>query len=173
MNQWALVYAGGAAAIPVVARLWVRYRRNQRQKREYNLPLFDGVLLEIAFTPRPGDHDDPDVLAEIRETLAHLNRRMYADEFWKLDEQLGQYYERLPEPSRPTMRRALIRLIEQPDRWLQSIGAKTSARLHLAEAAGPIRALLDKEAGADARFQAEMEKALESLETWPAEPAKS
>jgi hypothetical protein len=174
MSQYGLIYAGGIAAISLAARLWVSYRRDVRVKREYKLPLFDAVLLEVALTPQKGEAEDADVLAEMRETLAHLNRRSFAKEFWGLDEQLAQYYEKLPEKCQPTMRRALLRLIDQPDRWLQSIAAKTCGRLGIMEAAGPIRALLEKESesaspvnAADAHFHTELEAALKRLETWP------
>lgn len=174
MNQQGLIYAGGVATVTLIARLWVSYRRDRRQKREYLLPLFDAVLLEVALTPKQGESDDADVLAEMRQTLAHLNRRSFAKEFWGLDEQLAQYYEKLPENCRPTMRRALLRLIGQPDRWLQSIAAKTSARLGITEAAGPIRELLEKDSEgaspanrADSRFHSELEAALNRLETGP------
>lgn len=167
MNQNRLIYTLGLAAIPVISRLWVRYRREKRQKREYQLPLFDAVLLEVALTPREGD--DPDVLVEIRETLAHLNRRSFAEEFWTLDQQLAQYYERVPRKSRPTVRRAIARLLEQPDRWLQAVAAKTSARLCFTEATPAIEALLESgdEAQADQeaweRFRDELTRAKEAL----------
>lgn len=173
INPSRLIYILGVAAIPVIARLWVRFKQERRQKREAKLPLFDAVLLEIALTPKEGD--DPDVMVEVRETLAHLNRREYAEEFWGLDGQLVPYYERIPEPSRPTMKRAVLRLLDQPDRWLQSIAAKTGARLGFEEARAKIERILQAEeqaqlldTAAEQRFRKELNDALEALASRPA-----
>lgn len=172
INQSRLIYILGVAAIPVIARLWVRLRQDRRVRRESTLPLFDSVVLEIALTPKDGE--DIDVLVEIRETLKHLNRRQYAEEFWMLDEQLAQYYEQIPQSSRPTMEHAILRLLDQPDRWLQAIAAKTSARLCLLEAKRPIDELLqssgDQEKAdnaAEGRFREQMAAARDALAACP------
>ena len=175
INPSRLIYILGVAAIPVIARTWVRLKRERRQKREAKLPLFDAVLLEIALTPKQ-DGDDSDVLIEIRETLAHLNRREYAEEFWGLDEQLAAYHERIPPTSRPTMKRAVLRLLDQPDHWLEGVAAKTSARLCFDEARDKIEALLQAgepaqpgaELVAEKRFRKELADAFEALTSCPA-----
>ena len=145
-----------------------------RAKKKHTTPLFDLVLLEIATTPAKDSDDDPDVLAEIRTTLTHLNRQSYADEFWGLDKQLVEYYGRLPVKLRPTMRRALIRLLESGDPWLEVVAAKACANLTLREAAPVLTVRLATIADArnptpaQQRFHDEMSKALAKLSELPA-----
>jgi len=166
INLHALLYAAGVAGVTLASRVWVRFRQDRRARRDAQKPLFDAVLLEVALTPREGD--DPDILVEMRQTLTHLNRRSFAKEFWGLGDQLASYYERLPEGSQPTMRRAVLRLIEQPDRWLQRIGATTAARLNMAEAAPALRRTLAAlgtaaPGTADARFRDEIAAAISQI----------
>jgi len=137
-----LIYVGGLTAITFVSRIWAKYKLERRAINESSLPLFDLVQLEIAMTPQPGD--DPSILAEIRETLTHLNRRAFELDIWTLDEQLVTYHQRLPDPLRPTMHRAMLRLIQSQDRWLQLVGAKTSASLGLCDNLPAIELLLGR-----------------------------
>jgi len=126
-----LTYGAGLAAIPFIARVITRIRFDRKARREADLPLFDLVALEVATTPKPGGDDDGDVLAEVRETLTHLNRRMYAQDVWRLPDNLCAYYHNLPSAQKPTMERGICRLIGTDDRWLILIGATTAGKLHL------------------------------------------
>jgi hypothetical protein len=112
-------------------------------RRRHATPLFDPYLLDTTLDPEARPQDDPAVLADLRSTLSHLNRQSFAQEFWDLAKQLEEYYAKLPERSRPTMRRALVRLLMVNDRWLQIVAAKTCAGLHLPEAVAPLRAILE------------------------------
>jgi len=121
-----------------------------------------------------------DVLGELYQTLSHLNRQHFAKEFWDLDKQLAAYYAGLPEQYRPTLRRALIRMVTVNDRWLQILAARTCASLSLREAVLPLRGLLEmgdsmqigdpqKDYGrsdlVSDRFHQEIEQALKKLDT--------
>ena len=72
-----------------LARVWGKWRAAKREQAALTTPLVDAALLEATFAPRPRDGDDPDLLAEMRDTLAHLNRQAYAEEFWGLNAQLS------------------------------------------------------------------------------------
>jgi hypothetical protein len=166
LTSTALVYAGGIAAITFVSSVWTKYKMAKRARREGVLPLFDLVQLEIATTPHADETSD--VLTEIRETLQHLNRRRFAEEVWGLDEQLATYYSRLPDALQPTMHGVLLRFIQSNDRWLQIVGAKTSATLNLRENRPVIDALLQKTSEpaldeSSKRFRTELEAALKRL----------
>ncbi len=173
-----LAYTASVGTAVWITRLWYRFRKDRAARRSYALPLFDAALLEAACHPRAADSDDADVLAEMRDTLGHLNRQAYAEEFWTLDKQLRDYYTKIPKTSRPTMRRALIRLLTANDRWLQLVAAKTCADIGLPEAIAPLRALVEmgesmgfseskleysSSQQASIRFRQEMEASLERL----------
>lgn len=125
--------AGGILAITFTSRALARIKIERRTRRDAELPLFSAVALEIATTPRESA-DDADVMAEIRATLTHLNRRRYADEARRLPVQLKEYTGNLPLPLRPTVNHVAVRLIESHDPWLAVIGAGTAAELAASEA---------------------------------------
>lgn len=167
---------GALLALLFGSRVWAQWRTARRARVSLTTPLVDAAILEAAFAPRAGD--DPDLLAEMRDTLLHLNRQAYAEEFWGLHTQLTALYAALQPGPQATMRRALVRLLTANDRWLQLLAARTCADLHITEAVPPLRALL--EIGApprfapgeahpaqvgqiDTRYRAEMENALAAL----------
>ena len=155
------------SAVPLgvyfLARMLGKYRGGKRQKEALTTPLVDAALLEAVFQPRPKDGDDPDLLAELRDTLTHLNRQTYAEEFWDLHTQLTALDRKLGATQKATLRRVLLRLVTANDRWLQAVGAKTAADLGLTEAVPPLRALLEIGAAGDARFRLVLEESLEAL----------
>ena len=180
MNLPWMERTGGLLVILFGSRAWAKWRTSRRERADLTTPLFDAVLLETVFAPRPKDGDDPNLLEEMRDTLRHLNRRAYAEEFWGLHGQLVALYRTLGEAQRATMRRALLRLLLVNDRWLQAVAARTSAELGLREAVPPLRALLElgdsqrytpskaeytSADAADVRYRQELEKALASLTT--------
>lgn len=155
------------STIPVslyfLARVLGRWRGSKRQRAALTTPLVDAALLEAVFQPRPKDGDDPNLLAEVRDTLAHLNRQAYAEEFWELPAQIIALDGTLGPVPKATLRRALLRLLATPDHWLQVIGAKTAAGLGFTEAAPSLRALLEGDNDGDPRFRQVLEEALEGL----------
>ncbi len=159
------MYAGGIAGIGFIARVWVRYKQEQRTQAEHLAPLFDDAQLQAALQPR--QDDDTDVLAELGSTLAVLNRQAYAAEFWSLDEQLVKYYHGLPLDCQPTLQRAIVRLIETTDRWLQTAGTKTAVSLGFKEAIPAIEGLVANAGpshdAADDRFQQTLRDAVVTL----------
>lgn len=178
MNVVGLEKFGVGLGVVFAARVWAKWRVSVRERKSFTTPLVDAVLLESVFAPRAKDGDDANLLAEMRDTFLHLNRQSYAEEFWGLHTQLVELYERLAAPQRATMRRALVRLVTANDRWLQLVGAKTSAALGVAEAVNPLRALLEmgdsqrfnqdkqeysKAESVDLRYRRELEKALAVL----------
>ncbi|MBV9848281.1 MAG: hypothetical protein JO250_01200 [Armatimonadetes bacterium] len=168
MNLPGLERAGGLLLILFGSRVWAKWRTARRERTALTTPLFDAVLLETVFVPRPQDGDDPDLLAEMRDTFRHLNRRAYAEEFWGLHTQLVALYEKLAEPQCATMRRALLRLLLVNDRWLQLVAAKACADLKMPEAVPLLRALLEPDTSppadaADVRYRQELEQALATL----------
>src|SRR5580698_2631632 len=94
-------------------RLLARWRVDRRRHLALTIPLVDPALIESTLAPQPGD--DANLLAELRDTLAHLNRRAYAEEFWALDAQIAALDARLPKAARETLRRAVIRMLETSD----------------------------------------------------------
>lgn len=149
--NWIGVERGGLmVGLIFLTRVVARFRVSQRQRVALRTPLFDAALLEAVFQPRPKDGDDPDLLAEVRDTLAHLNRQAYAEEFWGLDAQIAALDENLGPAQKATLRRALLRLLTANDRWLQLVAAKTAADLGIQEAVPPLRAIL--EMGASPQF---------------------
>jgi hypothetical protein len=135
-----------------VARIIGQWRAAKRQRAAMTTPLFDAALLEAIFQPRPQDGDDPALLAEVRDTLGHLNRQAWAEEFWGVHQQIAALNATLAPPQQATLRRALLRLLTANDRWLQLVAAKTAADLGYAEAVPPLRAIL--EMGDSQRFSA-------------------
>ncbi len=166
--NWIGVERGGLmVGLIFLTRVVARFRVSQRQRAALRTPLFDAALLEAVFQPRPKDGDDPDLLAEVRDTLAHLNRQAYAEEFWSLDAQVAALDAKLGPPQKATLRRALLRLLTANDRWLQLVAAKTAADLGMSEAVPPLRAILeigDSRADAvDLRVRSVMEESLATL----------
>ncbi len=152
MNIDWLVRVGPVIGALFLARAVGKWRGSKRQRVAMTTPLFDGALLEVVFQPRPRDGDDADLLAEVRDTLAHLNRQAWAEEFWGLSEQIAALHAKIGPPQQATLRRALLRLLTANDRWLQLVAAKTAADLGMAEAVPPLRAIL--EMGDSQRFSA-------------------
>lgn len=178
MNVAVLAQFGVVLGVTFAARIWSKWRVSTRQSKALTTPLVDAVLLESVFAPRAKDGDDANLLAEMRDTFLHLNRQAYAEEFWSLHTQLTALYGTLGPSQQFTMRRALVRLVIANDRWLQLVGAKTSAALGVTEAAPPLRALLEmgdtqrfnqdkqeysKAESVDLRYRGELEKALATL----------
>lgn len=155
----------GALAVGVIffARIVGRYRGSKKQRAALTTPLVDAAVLEAVFHPRPKDGDDANLLAEMRDTFAHLNRQAYAEEFWSLHEQLTALDARLGPPQKATLRRALVRLVTANDRWLQIVGAKTAADLGATETVPPLRALLELGGEPDPRIRGVLQEALETL----------
>ena len=169
MNVNWLERAGIAVSAYFFARVVGKWRGTKRQRLALTTPLFDAALLEAVFQPRPKDGDDPDLLAEVRDTLAHLNRQAYAEEFWGLNTQITALDENLGPPQKATLRRVLLRLLTANDRWLQLVAAKTAADLNLQHAALPLKALLEMGGSQDPRFQAVLEESLKTLQGRQAE----
>lgn len=178
MNVVALEQFAAVLGVAFAARVWAKWRVSVQQTKALTTPLVDSVLLESVFAPRAKDGDDADLLAEMRDTFLHLNRRAYVEEFWGLHLQLVALYATLGQLQQTTMRRALIRLVTVNDRWLQLVGAKASAELGVTEAVNPLRALLEigdtqrfnqdkreysKADAVDLRYRGELEKALAAL----------
>ncbi len=143
MNLPTLERAGALMAAIFLSRVWARWRTARRERQAMATPLVDAALVEAVFAPRPKDGDDPNLLAEMRDTLLHLNWQAYAEEFYGLHAQLASLYAALGEAQQSTMRHAALRLVSASDPWLQLVGAKTAAALHLTEAINPLRALLE------------------------------
>jgi hypothetical protein len=178
MNLVVLERFGAILGVIFAARIWAKWRVSARQAKALTTPLVDAVLLESVFAPRAQDGDDADLLTEMRDTFLHLNRQAYAEEFWGLHAQLASLYATLGPVQQSTMRRALVRLVTVNDRWLQLVGAQTSATLGVTEAVNPLRALLEmgdtqrfnpdkqeysKSETVDLRYRSELEQALAML----------
>lgn len=143
MNALWLERSGIALSLYFLARTIGRYRGAKKQSMAMQTPLVDAAILEAVFHPRPKDGDDGDLLAELRDTFAHLNRQAWAEEFWGLHEQITALSQTLGPAQNATLRRAVLRLLTANDRWLQVVGAKTAADLHITEAVLPIQAILE------------------------------
>ena len=167
MNALWLERSGIALTLYFLARTVGRFRGTKRQQAALTTPLVDAALLEAVFHPRLKDGDDPALLAELRDTFAHLNREAWAEEFWGLHTQIAALSETLGPAQNATLRRAVLRLLSADDRWLQLVGAKTAADLGLAEAIPPLQVLLEKERSEtdvlDVRIRLVLEKALTTL----------
>jgi hypothetical protein len=143
MNADWLVRVGPVVGALFLARIVGQWRGAKRQRAAMTTPLFDAALLEAVFQPRAKDGDDAALLAEVRDTLAHLNRQAWAEEFWGLNEQIAVLNADLAPPQKATLRRVLLRLLTANDRWLQLVAAKTAADLGISEAVPPLRAILE------------------------------
>ena len=143
MNALWLERSGFVLTLYFLARTVGRYRGAKKQNLALQTPLVDAAILEAVFHPRVKDGDDADLLAELRDTFAHLNRQAWAEEFWGLHEQIAALSHTLGPEQNATLRRAVLRLLTANDRWLQAVGAKTAADLGLAEAVPPIQAILE------------------------------
>jgi hypothetical protein len=168
MTTQTLINTGAFLAASYVVRLWARWRVERRKVIALTTPLVDAVLIETVFAARPTEGDDPDLLAEMRDTILHLNRQSYAEEFWGLHKQLSQLDDKLGPPQQATLRRAVTRLLETDDPWLQIVAAKTAADLRLATAVPRINELLDQVSGlndhpAALRFSNELQAAVQSI----------
>ena len=170
MSIQAVTNAGLMLGLGYVARLVARWRVERRQGIALITPLVDPILIETVFAPHPTEGDDPDLLAEMRDTILHLNRRAYADEFWGLHRQLIVLDDSLGESQKATLRRALLRLLDTDDRWLQIVAAKTAASLEAVAAIEPIERLLNNSQtlapqanAADQRYVDELKAALSTL----------
>ncbi|BDI33277.1 hypothetical protein CCAX7_53280 [Capsulimonas corticalis] len=173
LGAQAFINTGVFLGLTFAARVWSKWRVDRRKQAALRTPLVDGAVLEAALTPRPADGDDADLLAELRETFALLNRQAYAEEFWGLHQQLETLDATLGAPQRATLRRALLRLLASSDRWLQLVSAKACADLQVAEAAAPIQLLLGAEGepsksdGVGDRYRTVLEEALVKLGSDP------
>lgn len=143
MNVLWLERSGLALTAYFLARTVGRYRGAEKQRQAMQTPLVDAAILEAVFHPRVKDGDDVDLLAELRDTFAHLNRQAWAEEFWGLHAQIAALSETLGPNQNATLRRAVLRLLTANDRWLQVVGAKTAADLGMTEAVPPIQAILE------------------------------
>ena len=145
---------GGFFAIRVVAA----WRVDRRKQASMKTALVDPVLLETTFAPRAGD--DADLLAELRDTLAHLNRQAYAEEFWNVSDQIVALDEKLPATAKSTLRSALTRMLSTDDRWLQIVAAKASGALKVDAAVDRLRELLVTVEGSDAAVELRLKSVL-------------
>jgi hypothetical protein len=167
MNALWLERSGIALTLYFFARTVGRFRGTKMQQVALKTPLVDAAVLEAVFHPRLKDGDDPDLLGELRDTFAHLNRQAWAEEFWGLHAQIAALSETLGSAQNATLRRAVLRLLSSNDRWLQLVGAKTAADLGLSEAVPIIQALLEREASGsddlDVRVRIVLEEAQAAL----------
>lgn len=164
MNPLWLERSSVAIGAIFFARVVGRWRGARITRTALTTPLVDAALLEAVFEPRPRDGDDRDLLAELKDTLAHLNRQGYAEEFWGLHTQIAALDATLGPAQKATLRRAALRLLTANDPWLQALGAQTALDLGFAEAVNPLRGLLETGGGQDTRFRAVLEEALAGLE---------
>jgi len=153
-------FIGGLFAIRIIAG----YRVDRRKKASMLTPLVDPILLETTFAARGGD--DANLLAELRDTLAHLNRQAYAEEFWNVSDQIVALEKQLPKKAKSTLRSALLRMLDTDERWLQIVGAKTSGALNVDEALPRMRALVDDltDDAIDVRFRIVLTEALDAID---------
>ena len=167
MNTDTLIRGGVAVGALFLARIVGGWRGSRQKQAALTTPLFDAALLEAALEPRPRDGDDPALLAELKETLTHLNRQAWAAEFWDLHTQIAALDATLDPAPRATLHRAVLRLLLMEDRWLQTVAAQTASNLNLTDAVRPLQARLAL-GGEDPRFRAVLEDALAHLQGDPA-----
>jgi hypothetical protein len=167
MNGIWLERSAVALTLYFLARTVGRFRGSKQQQVALRTPLVDAAVLEAVFHPRAKDGDDPDLLAELRDTFAHLNRQAWAEEFWDLHTQIASLSGGLGPAQNATLRRVVLRLLTSDDRWLQSVAAKTAADLGMAEAVPPLTALLERKptgtGDLEVRFRLVLEDALATL----------
>ena len=143
MNGIWLERSAVALTMYFLARTVGRFRGSKKQQVALQTPLVDAATLEAVFQPRAKDADDAVLLAELRDTLTHLNRQAWAEEFWDLHTQIAALAQTLGPAQNATLRRAILRLLTANDRWLQVVAAKTAADLSMAEAIPPLQAILE------------------------------
>jgi len=152
---------GGYFAIRAAAG----WRVDKRKRMSMTTRLVDPILLETTFAPRDGD--DANLLAEVRDTLAHLNRQAYAEEFWNVSDQIVRLDAELPKKAKSTLRSVLVRMLATDDRWLQIVAAKTSGRLKVEEASTRLRELLveigESDNAVDVRLKVVLIEALDAI----------
>ncbi len=172
MNGIWLERSAVALTMYFLARTVGRFRGTKKQQAALRTPLVDAAVLEAVFHPRPQDSDakngdDADLLAELRDTFAHLNRQAWAEEFWGLHTQIAALSETLGPAQSATLRRAILRLLSSNDRWLQLVAAQTAADIKMAEAVPFLQALLteaDKQSdAADTYTRSVLENAMAAL----------
>ncbi len=168
MNGIWLERSAIALTMYFLARTVGRFRGARKQQAALRTPLVDAAVLEAVFHPRPknGDNedgDDPALLAELRDTFAHLNRQAWAEEFWGLHAQIAALSGTIGPAQNATLRRAILRLLTSNDRWLQLVAAKTAADLGMAEAVPTLQALLTESDAQDARIRGVLEESLAAL----------
>lgn len=149
-----------------VIRVISGFRVDKRKQASMRTPLIDPILLETTFAPRPGE--DANLLAELRDTLAHLNRQAYAEEFWNVSDHMAELDAKLPASARPTLRSALERMLETDSRWLQIVAAKACGALGAQEASAKLRelteAIADSEDPVDLRLRGVLSDALAAID---------
>ena len=154
---------GGFLAIRAIAR----FKVESRNRRTFVTPLIDPVVLETAFVTGPGE--DANLVAEVRDTIKHLNRQAYADEFYTLDNQIASLEPQLPGNAKVTLRHLLQRLLTTDDRWLQLVAAKTCGRLNITEALPRLEALIaeSEDGPVGQRLRGEIVAVVSSLRNGP------
>jgi len=145
-----------------IIRVIAKYRVDRKRREALLTPLIDPVKFETLFVPREGE--DANLVEELRDTIAHLNRQAYAEEFYGLDAQIAALDGNLPARARNTLRAVMIRLLETDERWLQLVAAKTCSRLNISDAVPRLEKLLEgttpEEGG---RYREELEKVTAEL----------
>ena len=180
MNLPTLERTGGLLVILFGSRVLARWRTSRRERVELTTPLFDAVLLEAVFAPRPQDGDDANLLEEMRDTFRHLNRRAYAEEFWSLHQPARRPVrdnggaaagDHAPRPPAPAARQRPL---------AASCRRQDLRRTEAARGRPPLRALLElgdsqrytpskaeytTADAADVRYRQELEQSLVTLTT--------
>ena len=149
MGPGGVVRLGAVVAVPFVVRVVAKWRVERRDQRMLRIPLFDAAELEAVCEPRKADDDNADVLAELRDTMLHLNRMAYAEEFWNLPTQLELLYANVGTQERASITRAVLRMLSAKDGWLQLEAARTCAVLGVTEAIPHLDRLLNSQEGDD------------------------
>lgn len=167
MNPLLVECGGVVLALLFGIRAWRGWRAAHAARAALLTPLVDAALLEQVLAP--GSGDDPNILAEVRDTLLHLNREAYATEFWGLHTQIAALFPTLNTDAQATLRRALLRLLGSGNRWLALLAARACADLHIPEAVPALRALLQaapspaKANRAEASYRVALEQTLHVL----------
>lgn len=143
MTKEGFVKLGLVVALPFVVRITAKWRASKKERIAHSIPLFDGAVLEAALEPRLAS-DDRDVLLEIKDTLTKLNRQTLAEELWDLPNQLSDYYKALSDQGKSTLERALVRMIESTDRWLQLLAARTAGNIRYTSASEAIQRTINR-----------------------------
>jgi hypothetical protein len=162
--------AGAIVLLVLLMRLAYRVWVLRRKYFALTAPLADRRVVRDALAP--GRNDDRDMLDELRDTILHLNRRAYAEEFVALPAQIVTLYDRVGETQQATLRRAVVRLIESGDNWLIVLGAKTASALSVTEARPALCAVIDA-SSLNAPLRAELERAIAVIPAAQAAPPLS